>query len=378
MNTQIKCYLLFLFILLANFTSAQESGNDRMKRDIEVAENILETLIQGEQNFRINGSTVEGSYIDGHGILFTLGSGSFFAIGRGTDIFVAGQGTVYSKKNNTVEKSDSIAANFYENIKTVMKTFITDYAHLLSQLKPNEKVLLRYGNSASTSLFKITTNAAVALSDGSKKNSKELTAEITKAALDEARAGKLTKTQLEERIKFSEQIEGGKRETDLELLSSIFNRLYQGDLSTTYRLIENTDYEKIEGLGAIYKMSFGYATKGTSSFFYNSAGGTVWSQEGLEKKPKVSEEEWKKEVTEKFPQFLEDFKKNLIEYGRTVKNLNTNELLAFNLRFHFCDECNIPKKVELSVKKSVLEDYDKNKISLSQAVEKITVKETRN
>lgn len=402
MNTQIKCYLLFLLLLIAGFSYAQDADNTRMKRDIEVAENILSTLLNQESNYY--GNSVEGTYIEGHGALFTINSGSFISVNGYNKAIVlstdASQNGVY-QLGETTGKSvniDSLNTALQARIKDVMKTFITDYAQLLSQLKPTEKILIRYtrGNRyGDVKVFGLTSRLAAVDAqttvnkDKNKtapdKTLKELSAEIMKASVDDYRSGKLTKAQLEQKIKYSEQNVTDKKETDLELLSSIFHRLYQDDLSETFRLYSDPSYEKIEGLGVIFTMNFGGRFFGRAAYSYSfstRAGDRVWSSSPSQNKKKSDKEEeddsdWQKKIEESYPDFLETFKQNMIEYGRTVHTLNADELLIFKLDLMNCDDCDIPAAVELSVKNSVLEDYDKNKISIDQAVEKITVKETR-
>ncbi|MFN7119961.1 MAG: hypothetical protein ACK4TA_24415 [Saprospiraceae bacterium] len=388
MNMKIKYYSLFLFILLANFIYAQEANNDRMKRDIEVAENILATLLKQNVGFGFI-SNVEGTYIEGHGAMFTIGSGG--VVMTGNDVLISGYGSVLDLRDGSKKKvpldQDSLRTATQNNLKNVMKVFLTDYAQLLSQLKNNEKVLLRYGarhNFGSNVIALSRTNIFTA-SESDENPQKELTAELSKAVLDDFRSGKLTKAQLEQKIKYTEQSITNKKETDLELLSSIFHRLYQNDLSETFRLYGDPSYEKIEGLGVIFNMNFGsfFGKANYSYSFSTKAGSTVWSAspgQGQNKNKSEEEEisDWQQKMEEAYPDFLETFKQNMIEYGRTVRNLNADELLIFKLDLMNCEDCDMPKEVELAVKKSVLEDYDKNKITLAQAVEKITVKETRN
>jgi len=356
-----------------------------MKRDIEVAENILATLLKQDGSWGFSNS-VEGTYIEGHGAMFTIGNG--LHIISGEDVVIFGYGQSYDlKSSGTTKKAQSTSINrdslqtaVFNKVKNAMKTFLTDYAYLISQLKPNEKILLRYGaankfGGAATTFY----SASLATTASSEKNlQKELTAEVTKATLDDFRNGKLTKAQLEERIKFIEQTAGNERDTELELLSSILNRLYQNDLSKTFDMIGQPSYEKVEGLGAIFNMRFGLLTRevGNNMIYYLRDSDLV-TQLRIREKNEHNETS-KEDLKKRYNEFLADFSKNVIEYGRTVKALGTNDLFIFKLDMSACPECGIPDKIELSIKKSVLEEYDKNKITLAQAVEKITVKEARN
>ncbi len=389
MNTQFKNYVMICLLLLAGTGYAQNVDNTRMKRDIEIAENILSTLISQESNSRM-GNSVEGTYIEGNGVLFTIGGSSFYTLSYGQGLSVngyviapapraKGQGQQVTK--NTINR-DSLNDKFYADIKKVMQTFITDYAYLISQLQPTEKVLIRYGQNGQFSNFVLAgTPKAWGFNTDEDNNStppKELTAEITKTNLDEFRSGKLTKAQLEQRIKFTEKTSTAKKDAELELLSSIFNRLYQNDLSETFRIFGNPSYEKIEGIGAVFNLNFG-------RFFGADRAYALYSRLGIRSENKVETTTSKPEPTEAenlqqikadYPKFMEGFKQNVIEYGRTVQNLAANELLIFKLNLPECADCGIPESVEVSVKKSVLEEYNKNKITLEQAIQQVKTKTT--
>lgn len=395
MNTQFKSYVIICLLLLAGTGYAQNVDNTRMKRDIEIAENILSTLIGQETNARM-GNSVEGTYIEGNGVLFTIGGSSFYNLSYGRDLFVNGyaiattpasapsaKGQGQQATKNTINR-DSLNNKFYTDIKKVMQTFITDYAYLISQLPPTEKVLIRYGQNGQFSNFVIAgTPKAWGFNADQEEDStppKELTAEITKTNLDEFRSGKLTKAQLEQRIKFTEKTSTAKKDAELELLSSIFNRLYQNDLSETFRIFGNPSYEKIEGIGAVFNLNFGrfFGAGGVYTLYTKDRLGARSGNkiETTTSKPEPTETENLQRIKADYPKFMEGFKQNMIEYGRTVQNLAANELLIFKLNLPECADCGIPESVEVSVKKSVLEDYNKNKMTLEQAIQQVKTKTT--
>ncbi len=380
MNISLKHYIMIAFLFTMGIITAQ---NERMTRDIEVAENILATLMNQGSNIRL-GNSVEGTYIGGHGVLFTIGGSGIFSYSLSTSGVISGQGKTYNLKGQVLDKEvnpDSLNEVAFTNMKNVMKTFITDYAQLLSQLKPNEKILLRFSPNRLLNRFMVAGAAQIVFPGSDEEKSdvpKELTAEITKSAIDDYKSGKISQKQLEERIKFSEKTGTAKKDAELELLGSIFNRLYQGDLSNTFHMLGQPNYEKIEGLGAIFDMRFGAFAKGfgKNRIYYFDSGDRVRGFKQEKEEAEKTDEEAEENMEARYDEFMDSFKESVIEYGRTVKNLTTNELLVFKLDLSSCPDCEIPRKVEVSVKKSVLEDYDSRKISLEQAVEQITVKTT--
>jgi hypothetical protein len=88
----------------------------------------------------------------------------------------------------------------------------------------------------------------------------------------------------------------------------------------------------------------------------------------------LSREERDKKVESLYPEFEKSFKENIINYGRTVKSLEPNEILMFKVNLTECKNCDMPRAIDLSVDASVLADFDKSKIDLNSAMNKIKLK----
>ena len=68
-----KTGLVVLMIIWGQVTIAQNLDEARMKRDLEVAKNILSTLMQDEsQGYFGGGSAIDANYVDGYGVIFTI------------------------------------------------------------------------------------------------------------------------------------------------------------------------------------------------------------------------------------------------------------------------------------------------------------------
>jgi hypothetical protein len=85
-----------------------------------------------------------------------------------------------------------------------------------------------------------------------------------------------------------------------------------------------------------------------------------------------------KKVKELYPKFEKELKENILEYGRTIKSLKDDESLVIQVTMTKCKECNIPSSLELSVKGSVLKDFNAGKIDQGAALTKINVKKGAN
>lgn len=175
----------------------------------------------------------------------------------------------------------------------------------------------------------------------------------------------MNRNQLINKIVFTEEDESNEKVEDYELLSSIFNRLYQSDLSDSYYMSGGgLRYNVLPKFGVIFNMKV-YSSNSSDRYFAMP----TQRLEGL------SESERNEKATELYPKFLKGLQKHMIEYGRTLKSLKSDEIMMFKVSLTKCEGCGIPKTVELSVKKSILDDFNSGKTSLDNAVAKIELKE---
>jgi hypothetical protein len=155
---------------------------------------------------------------------------------------------------------------------------------------------------------------------------------------------------------------------DLELLSSIFNRLYRPDLSKTYYTQETIYYERLKDYGVIYYMQ----VVSSSETDYRKFNMPTIDLEDIDKETRD------KKVTELYPLFEKDIKESMLDYGRTLKSLKDDEMLVFNIKLTKCEKCGIPASLELSVKNAVLKDYSSGKLTKDAATSKINSKKGPN
>jgi hypothetical protein len=151
---------------------------------------------------------------------------------------------------------------------------------------------------------------------------------------------------------------------DLELLSSIFSRLYRVDLSKTYYTNENVYFERLKDFGAIFYMTV-YSSEETD---YKKWRMPTQNTDNMDQAARD------KKVTELYPLFEKDIKENLLEYGRTVRSLKDNESITVNIRLTKCKDCGIPSTLELAVKNDVIKQFNTGQLSKEAALAKISVK----
>ena len=92
----------------------------------------------------------------------------------------------------------------------------------------------------------------------------------------------------------------------------------------------------------------------------------------------LSSEERNKKVESMYPQFEKDLLENILEYGKTVRSLDNDETLMFKVKLTQCIGCDMPKRIEISIKQSDLVAYNSGKLSKSNALGKFNIKKVNN
>ena len=426
--------------LLAQSPAGTKTQNDRMQRDIAVMETALSEMIKQEfdqRNFFF--MDVKGNYLSGYGVTFTVPTSMLNVWGSGNSQYMVIDGNGFSSssswssdedlaiteneareaekamkplKNQQKERDkaerdaqraadeaysrdEAIAAGGYpgsrsnigvgvattrgkrynsdslnaiNNAKIIKaaKTFIADYGDMLSQLGPEERIIVTNRSQGNNEFWMY----------GQKAKRSLLSVEAKKSDLTAFRQGKITRDQLMAKIKVVNSVSSEKAEPDMELLVSIFNRLYQSDLSKTFYVQGNTYYEHLTDFGAIVPMQV-YSSNTNYAVDRDGETRTLLSMPtvGLQN---LSQEERDKKVKELYPVFESELKENMLDYGRTLKSLNDNEQLIVDVTLTKCKGCGIPAKIEVAVKASVLKDFNAGKIDRNSALSKVEVTKAAN
>ena len=397
MKIRDSVYVMMALIFLCALTAGAQGKVDagRMDRDIEVAENILSTLIKQQFEKRsFFPMEINGAYLEGYGVTFRLPSevngpmiwniggqnagvtmldGDSYSY---TFSFPSGEqaelerimsddhrvrtenirGTGRSRVAARVPNIDSIREVSADKIVNACKEFITNYGDLITQLPANEKIVITNRGEENRMWYGSFLNAS---------RPSYMSLEVTKSDITAYKQGKLNKEQFDKKIKVINSVVEDEMQPDLELLTSIFNRLYRPDLSKTFFTEDNIYYERMKDYGVIYHMQVYSSNQGEFNRRY------VMPTVGLEDLDQAARD---KKVKELYPQFEKDIKEDILEYGRTVKSLKPEESLIFDIRLTRCDGCGIPSSLEISVKADVLKDYSAGKLSKDSALGKFTIK----
>jgi hypothetical protein len=383
-------------MVLVAVAGQSQDKNERITRDIEVAENVLGTLIRQELERKSNFwlTEVKGSYTPGFGVTLRVPyenlpyAFSFsYSDGPATpptpatpgwapvteDVIGTDNGAVirksyreegdsyYKDKEKLKQKRtagrDSARSAYGDRLLEASKTFLADYGDLIS-IEPNERILITTKSERGRNY-----NYVIA-GDFKTAPYRVISVEATKSDLTQYKQGKLTRDQLMAKFKVMNSEVNEEKYPDLELLSTIFNRLYRSDLSKTYFTSSNPYYERLKDFGVTYFMHV---------YSSNEAGYGRWNMPTVDLED-IDQATRDKKVTELYPAFEKDLKDNILEYGRTLNSLKDEEVLNFDVTLTKCKGCGIPSTLELSVKASVLKEFGSGKIMKEAAITKINVK----
>jgi len=401
--------------MMGSFMSvAQDKAVDsRMDQDVAVAENILSTLMQQQYGRRAFFPTeVNGSYTPGYGVTFRMPqngitNGGFlyksYDLNPGQmEIFTPGGAFTYSvtedegrssdevqntkaakariRQDHNGQKvtgiartgpkaprppspvSDSLSASANQRFLEVSKNFLADYGDVLSQLKADEKIsITNRGEEFGGLSFNGFGNGY-----GWEAKRSMISVEAKREDIMQLKQGKISRDQFLKKLAVVNSESTDKLDPDLEVLSSMFNRLYREDLSKTYYSQGNIGYERLKDFGVIYYMRVYSSVEQGDDLF---AIPTISVDN-------ISQEERDKKVKELYPEFEKSLKDNLVDYGRTLRSLKEEELVTISVKMTKCVGCGIPGAVEISIKNAVLKDYSSGKITKEAALAKINVKKT--
>ena len=355
-----------LFVLSAPLLFSQSIDEKRMNRDLKVAENILNTLISGENRFRFGGKT-ESNYMPGFGVIFSIPQTSYVvASGPGTFVYEENNvGYVIRSSDDDEEgqerrrKREEERVELFEEAESELKenltSFLVDYADLIGQIKPSERIVVQTRSRDSRVYF----------SGGQLKSKQNVfTAHILKSDLIAYKQGKLDRDEVSGRVVFKSPDENEEVAKDLELFATIFARLYESDLSSTYYISSrNIGYTSLDGFGVTYNMKV-----------YSSSSDRGYHKIHTTGESGLTYEERNEKVNAMYPEFEQTLKENLMDYGRTIKSLEPDEMLVMKVALTECKGCEMPKELEVALKGKVLKNYDKGSISREDGIKQMTVK----
>ena len=410
-------------------TNAQKIDEERMNRDIKVAEKILAELFRSSREdgryslYTVqNTSRIRGTYVPNYGVLFrvpqlfftNISDGVVYTNSEGKKSVMRGRvkvlnidkyktGDVVYWLDKRARRStpviingerrkvrqvqgisiDSVINGRREKALGLIKTFLSDYSTLLSQLSDNDKIVVTYDRVLNMDrLFrtypeKIGQNSfmvSVKYGDAKVSRGKDLGKKIAVSSL---------KIDQKDRIQFN---------VFRRILDEVFSNDNIDDRLNYHRDNRST-YTYLKGFGVIYDLRLGKPHRKRRRRGTYVINGTIVVDEGGKVKKtdaKLSDKErrakrekereaYKKVVTEAYTVLEQRLKKHMVDYGRTLRGLPSNEMLMFNVRlspsYRAFDLYNqgdlkekpVPRLLVMSIKMSDLDSNNaESKISIKK------------
>lgn len=407
--------LISFMLLVPALCLAQDFDREQMNKDIQIAQGILRNLFDVENQgvFFVDSRKNKynaGQYVQDYGVILNVKSN---ALTYSYSYNTSGDGTIIIDQDE--EKDDvKVKVAGTEDVIKSLKNYLVDYASLIHQLKPSDKILVNYQDGASKVWIYHDNSSTYRQSDNNQRT--QISAEIDKQSLLDYKAGALSREQLVNKIiiREKENSETNKQggQVEFRVFAEILKTLYSEDTEKDYRLGPHVSHNRIEGFGVSYQIDLKLKRAGNHIFisediiYDGKKDKLVKIKEGKKSKtvlvnpgrdrvirvlPKSNKAFVDVEDTEayldsiatatneRYEAAMKDIeaglKKHMIEYGRTLKSLASDEVLVLEVSPRFGYNWDIKTEavsyLRLSVKKSVLEAFDKQEISLEEAQQAI-------
>lgn len=377
-----NCIFIIAALLGSCSLFAQTAEDERMERDLEVAAEVLATLLEQGQERHTLGfwrDDVNARYVDGLGVVFSVPHaglhGSSYRIitseeedGRDKVIFKSDKGVddmiIKGEKITLLGEDSENSEDANDHLIETVKLFLADYGGLMQSLKMNDRILVRQQSRRGNQLA-----WAMAIKGGNRKlpSSKGLEIGVSMSDIFAFEKGEIDRETFDSRVTITEDSEESmKEEPELAVFGSILYRVFKPDFSKTYYMDSSPWHERLSDFGVTYHVKV-YSSSSENGLHYITT---------LDK-GNLTQQERNDIVESMYDDFVASFKQNVLDYGHALRNLDEAEVLIFDIDLTECKGCDMPKEIELSIKKSVLTKYRKDEIYLEEAMEAFALKKLR-
>tara|TARA_R110000868_G_scaffold408293_7_gene691058 strand:+ start:6435 stop:7637 length:1203 start_codon:yes stop_codon:yes gene_type:complete len=376
---------------------SQSIDTNRMNRDINIMENILGELFKAqissssEGTIIINGrgfgggNSTRGTYLPGFGVIFMVSKPT-------QNLFPARSGSGSNSSNYVFYYNTNSDENLeidQESVTTRIKEFLRDYASTIGQLKKDDKVMVIYGSKSNLSeaLYYRMSASSGRVSTDKKEALPVISVSAEVSDLLDYRSGKLNSNNFDSRLAVATS--ENKEYLDLKVMGNIFETALNEQDKEAFRISGSVDYLMLDNFGALYSIDVRYDEFGRSA-------SVIWEIEGrlrsrLSSEREVLEQaknneledaaehekrkqELEKKISTAYTNLVSNIKEYIVDYGRTLNSLSSDQFLLLSININGRYE-NIPGRLDIQIKKSVLEQLDKGSISREQALERVVVTE---
>ena len=380
--------LVLIFMGTGNYSFAQNIDNNRMNRDIKIMENVLgemfETSLKTPDNksvsyFSIGGSgDIRGTYLPGYGIIFSVPGTKNRVLQTKKD----DEDGSYSYIFEYSDESGSDNEVNKESITLRIKEFLREYGSTIGQLQDNEKIMVIYNQTSRSSGITFLRSSSVRMETNKLPT---ISVVVTKKDLQAYRSGSISKSELDERFSVSTVETKNNNQLDLKVMANIFETAFKNSDENSFRITGSVNYLSLDNFGSIFSLEIvqgnnlrkilsGFKAVAENLKVAFDADSASVKSISWDKEKDKERNELEKEAAKNFDLFVNDLKTYIVDYGRTLRSVDSDQyiLVSANINHTYGT---LPDRVDLQLKKSVLEAMDKGSMSREQAINQISVRE---
>ncbi len=376
---------LFTFAILLSAIGisslqAQDINQERMQRDINIMESILQEIFKKDWKtqdgaLRIRGfndtGTIQGIHLDDYGVIFTIPfeQSNLMIFQNATNADTDGTNT----SSNTEITKDEIINRISD--------FLMNYGSTIGQLNNDDKITVIYAtkNGNDSSFLQV-------ISSNSKVVNKESLPTISITAeysdLKAYRNGSINESTLQNRFNISIDNETEPGQRDLKIMANILKTSFEESEVGSFEVNGKVNHIYLDDLGGLFMMEASYneGLFGIVTALRDKFAGSITidslrmesdsdGQDSRERLKKLQERR-----VESYQNFKTLLKETIIDYGRTLNSIPGNENILVSVSLSRTGN-ELPERIDMQVQKSVLQEMDRGNMSREQAMEQINVRE---
>lgn len=360
------------FLENAQAQPARTLDRNRMQRDLEIMEMVLDRLLNNQSGrfMRLGTFSARGTYVPNFGVLFQIPNHSPFVAIYETE--ERSGGTIVKKSGTAPQAAADRAGQTSADadLNRELLEFFSRYADAIGQLGDDDRVAVyRERGPEFSFFFEISGEQA----SGFSSQPSDLFTWMRKGDIAALRAGKLTEDEFRSRVRVVKPKAG---DTDIEIMSGILDKITASRTGTARGLY-------LEDYGVIFFTAASLARDTAQRIWRDRSTRVSNTQEAVpaaESYRQIEEalraarsvdEARAKNWQEEYNKFRGKIAEALADYGHTLRSAKSGDWLVVTTDFHYAPE-NQPQSLVCQVKKQQVEAYNAGKISREQLLKGVT------
>lgn len=383
-----------LSVLITPQLFAQNIDANRLNRDIRIMENILaelfrtqteiataETITFERGNLRQRG--IRGTYLNDFGLIFMIPADDPFSPG----LRVQRSGNTFYYNSNSESENAKPKIDETE-IKSRVAEFLLEYASTIGQLADENKIMVIHGAKSGSNRtvwnYRVSVNGTV-VDEKDSESLPVISASISMKDLRDYRSGRLDEAKVKQRITFANS--EGKEYMDLKVMGNIFETALRNETEESFRMSGGISFLMLDNYGAIFSFDARYG--GGRNILFGRLVDTQRrlrmdpTQSGRRDEDRAQDAETleneaaklKENISTAYASLKTNVTEYMVDYGRTLSSVNTDQFILTSVNVSSAGIEGIPERVDFQIKKSVLEQLDRGKISREEALNSVSITE---